>query len=226
MKKKKFFYSKLKDDDPLRSAEGIFNGVLLGGLVWLLLLVIILLSFGCATGAKKTAEEPLHAELGAGITIWKVPILGFGGWGGDSYGRVPDIIIHRYDYTVKPPPTPPGAPPTPPTAIPPAADYQTIYSSVYDDPSLVIFNNKSYRNIKITIDGQSPIRLEPYRSTSNLHLGQGDHRTVIEIERPTAAHGIWTTTRSFTIRVRPEGRSQIFDIYDDNGYYRYRRYWR
>lgn len=35
---------------------------------------------GCA-GIQQTKEEPIHAERGSGLTLWKIPIIGFGSWG-------------------------------------------------------------------------------------------------------------------------------------------------
>lgn len=169
----------------------------------IILLIVLLLLSSCA-GLQKTSEEPVHAEYGTGITIWKIPVIGFGSWGGS--GGVPDVIIHKYDYQARPPALAPGTPPGPPTA-PPAVDYSTIYSSSFDDPSLVVFKNDSYRKVKIEINDQKPIVLDPYGATANLHLGLGKHKVKIVIEKPTTAHGTWEVTRFFTIYISPEGRS-------------------
>jgi hypothetical protein len=177
----------------------------------IIIILFICLLFGCA-GLQKTSQEPLHAESGGGITIWKIPVIGLGGWGTDN-NRIAEIIVHKYDYQARPAPSLPGTPPTPPT-VPPAADYQTIYKSSWDDPTLVIFKNDSYRKVRIEINNQKPIVLKPYGATSNLHLGLGELRVKIVIEKPTAAHGVWEITRFFTIRIQPEGRSQIIYIYD------------
>ena len=126
---------------------------------------------------------------------------------------LPSVIIHKYDYQARPPAVAPGTPPGPPTA-PPPVNYTTIYSSAFDDPSLVIFKSDSYRKIRIEIDGQKPIELQPYGATSNLHLGLGEHQVKIVIEKPTIAHGTWDVTRFLTLYISPEGRSQIFHIYD------------
>lgn len=176
----------------------------------LIFFLFLLFLSGCA-GLQKTANEPVHAEYGAGITIWKIPIIGFGSWG--SSGEVPDVIIHKYDYQARPPALAPGTPPGTPIA-PPVVDYSTIYSSAFDDPSLVIFKNDSYRKVRIEIDAQKPILLDPYGATANLHLGPGEHKVKIVIEKPTIAHGTWEVTRFFTIYISPERRSQIFHIYD------------
>lgn len=170
--------------------------------------LIIYLFSGCA-GARKTAQEPLHAEQGGGITIWKIPIIGFGSWG---VGGTPNIIIYQYNYQAKPQVAPPGTPLS--TTAPAPVDYQTIYGSSWDDPSLVIFKNESYRRIKIQIDKQKPIALEPYGATADIHLGRGEHNVRIAIEKPTAAHGIWEEIQFLTINISPSGRSQIFHIYD------------
>src|SRR3989338_1202528 len=95
--------------------------------------------FGCA-GIRQTAKEPVHAESGGGITVWKIPLVGFGEWGNYG-GQAPQIIVHKYDYHAKPPALSPGTTPLP--SAPFLADYQTIYDSSFDDPSLVIFKNDS-----------------------------------------------------------------------------------
>ncbi len=178
-------------------------------LIGMLFVIVIITVSGCA-GARKTAQEPLHTETGGGITIWKIPIIGFGGWGTNT---TPDIIVYKYNYQVQPTPTPPGAQPLPPQA-PPTVDYPTIYGSTWDDPSLVIFKNESYRRIKIQIDKQKPIKLESYGATADIHLDRGEHKIKIAVEKPTAAHGIWEDIRFFTINISPSGHSQIFHIYE------------
>jgi hypothetical protein len=131
---------------------------------WILGAITVVIFFslsGCVgvrhqTGFQKTTNEPLHAESGTGITVWKIPILGIGNWG-DFWGQsqVPSVIVHRYDYTAQPRALAPGAPPLPPSSTgPPPVDYQTI------------------------------------------------------------AHGTWELVRFFKIYIQPEGRSQIFHIYN------------
>jgi len=183
-----------------------------------IVVVVVYLCSGCVgirhqTGAQKTAQEPLHAETGVGVTIWKIPIIGFGGWGSNIDGGVSSVIVHKYDYQVRPPALAPGTPPTPPW-MPSAVDYKTVYESSWDDPTLVIFKNDSYRKVRVEIDGHQPIVLAPYGATTDLHLGMGEHRVRITIEKPTAAHGTWELVRFFPISIRPEGRSQIFYLYD------------
>lgn len=129
----------------------------------------------------------------------------------------PPVIVHRYDYATPPAGLAPGTPPSPPGTQPAGQNYQKIYGSSFDDPSLVIFKNDSYRKVKIDISGsgqKGPIVLEAYQATSNLYLGLGDHQVRILIEKPTAAHGTWQVVQFFTIRIQPEGKSQIFNIYD------------
>lgn len=171
-------------------------------------LIIYLFFFSGCAGARKTAQEPLHAEQGAGITIWKIPIVGFGGWGS---GGTPDIIIHQYNYQAKPQIAPTETPSS--LNMPAPVDYPTIYGSAWDDPSLVIFKNESYRRVKVQIDKQKPIVLESYSATADLHLDRGEHNIRIAIEKPTAAHGIWEEIQFLTIHISPSGRSQIFHIY-------------
>ena len=151
---------------------------------------------------------------GAGMIV----LLGFMSlfFGCAGYGKMPDIIVYKYDYQAKPPALSPGTMPLP--GPPPLADYQTVYDSSFDDPSLVIFKNDSYRKVRIWIDkGKQPIILEPYGATSDLHLGVGEHLVRVAIEKPTAVHGIWTVNQEFTVYVHPEGEAQIFHIYE-SGY--------
>jgi len=127
------------------------------------------------------------------------------------------VISHRYDYSQPPAGLASGTPPSPPNGQPVAPNYQTIYGSAFDDPSLVIFKNDSYRRVKIDISGsgqKGPIVLEAYQATSNLHLGLGDHHVRILIEKSTAAHGTWQVVQFLTIQIRPEGKSQTIRIYD------------
>ncbi len=183
----------------------------------------LLLLYGCAEfrqgpGLKKTTEEPLHAESGIAATIWKIPIIGIGGWGLGDWGgyQAPSVIIHQYNYQAQPQPTSPGTPPLPPTSSlgPPPIDYQTIYRSAGDDPTLVIFSNQSYRTVRLQIDGQEPeIKLASYQATVDLHFTPGEHRVRQIIEKLTAV-GILELVRFFNVNIRLEGRSQIFYIYD------------
>jgi len=214
MKLKWLVHSNLKEEDELRPVDGIARGVIWGILIWIMIILIIFLT-SCATGAKKTAQEPFHAESGAGITIWKIPIVGIGAWGQDSWGSgAPSVIVHKYNYQAQPPALAPGAPPSLPDKAPGIVDYQTIYGSAWDDPTLVIFKNDSYRKIRIGIDGQRPIVLAPYGATADLHLGVGEHRARLIIEKPTAAHGAFEVIRFLPISIRPEGQAQIFHLYD------------
>lgn len=182
-----------------------FERIILLCIIAAVLIIIYLFLFSGCAGARKTAQEPIHAETGGGITIWKIPIIGFGGWGN---GGTPDIIVYQYNYQTKPQTTPPLL------NMPSPVDYPTIYSSAWDDPSLVIFKNESYRRVKVQIDKQKPITLEPYGATTDLHLNIGEHNVRVAIEKPTAAHGIWEDVRFFPIHISPAGRSQIFHIYD------------
>lgn len=111
-------------------------------------------------------------------------------------GEMPQVVIYKYDYRTKP------------------NYHQTVYDSGFDDPSLVVFKNNSYRKVKVEVDGKKAIILEPYGDTPDIHLNIGKHRIKISIQKPTAVFGIWETTRRFTIHIHPEGRSQIFYIHD------------
>lgn len=161
----------------------------------------------------------------------KILFLGLGllavaGLSGCATTGMPGVVVHKYDYQAKPPAgQAPGAPPSPPSSQPAAVDYQTIYGSAFDDPSLVIFKNDSYRKVKIDIGGQKkPIVLEPYGATTNLYLGLGSHSVRVIIEKPTAVHGTWRVVQFFTIYIRPEGKAQIFHIRDSSSEY-YGYFW-
>lgn len=128
-------------------------------------------------------------------------------------GGAPGVLIHQYSYQAQPPALPPGTPPPPPVPQPALVPYETVYESAWDDPSLVIFRNDSYRKVRIEIDGKPPIVLDAYGITADLHLGIGEHRAKVNVEKPTAAHGTWEVVRLFSIFINPEGRSQVIGIY-------------
>lgn len=174
----------------------------------ILFLALALSSCTYAREAAKTTGEPPYTDSGFGVTIWKIPVVGIGGWGS---GQAPSVIIHKYEYQTQP--APPGAPPPPPAA-PPGVNYPTVYPSAFDDPTLVIFQNRTYWTVRIEIDGNPPIRLAGYQASANLYLGPGDHRVRAVIEKPTQVHGTLEVVRIFQIQIRPEGRSQIVRIYD------------
>jgi hypothetical protein len=129
------------------------------------------------------------------------------------------VIVHKYDYQVRPPALTPGTPPTPPDKVPEIVDYQTVYpelsGSDWGDPTLVVFKNESYRTIRLYVDGRpDKIPLMGYQATADIHLPVGEHRVRMVIEKPTRAHDTLEVVRFFTISIRPEGRSQIFYLYD------------
>ncbi len=125
----------------------------------------------------------------------------------------PDIVVHQYGYVAEPPSARPGTPPAPPEAPVPAS-YPTVYPSAWDDPTLVVAVNQSARRVRLNIDNQPEIVLAPYQATDDLHLGVGEHRVRVVIEKPTAASGILEVIRFLTFRIHPEGRSQIVYIND------------
>lgn len=136
-------------------------------------------------------------------------VFAFGGCAVE--GGMPSVIIHQYNYQAQPPALAPGTPPNPPWTGP--VDYPTIYNSAWDDPTLVIFKNDCYRKIRVEIDGQKTIVLGPYGATADLHLGVGQHRVRVVIEKPTATQGTLEVLRFFQISIWPEGQSQIFHVY-------------
>ena len=210
---------------------GIVNVLLITFYIVIIAVVIAIIATLCSgcvgirhqTGAQKTANEPLHTESGIGATIWKIPILGIGFWGQDGWwgGGVPSVIIHKYDYQAQPPGLAYGTPPSPPTAGPPAVDYKTMYESAWDDPTLVVFVNQSYRVIRLQIGDEPEIRLEPYQATVNLHLAPGEYNIRKTVEKPTRlkvdgknANAVFDWLTFLKIYVRLDGRSQIIYLYD------------
>jgi len=191
-------------------------------------LFLILAMAGCVgvrhqTGLDKTTNEPLHAESGAAITLWKIPLVGIGGWGNETasgwfgYGA-PSIIVHQYDYQAQSQATPPGTPPTPPTTnSSPSVDYKTNYETAFDDPTLVIFANQSYRVIRIRIGDEPEIRLGPYRATTNLHLAPGEYNIRKTVEKPVklGQGAIFDWVTFLRISVTLNGHSQIIYLQDN-----------
>ncbi len=126
-----------------------------------------------------------------------------------AFGTV--IVVHQYGAQTQPPPSPPGTPPTPPSvdpktgvAVPPTpVSYQTVYRRV-NDPTIRVFTNQSPNTVRLQIDGEKEIRLEPYQSTADISLKPGEHRVRTTLERPTANFGTLEVVRSTTFVVRPE----------------------
>ena len=140
------------------------------------------------------------------------------------------VIVHRYDYSIPPAGLSPGTPPSPPHTRSAAPNRQKIYESSFDNSSLVIFKNDSYQKVKIDIDGgrhkkpKKPIVLEAYQATPDLRFDEGSYKVRILIERLVADKSVWRLAHRFTFQIRPEGRTQIFHIYDpslSDNYYGY-----
>lgn len=95
------------------------------------IIIIIIMTASCA-GLQKTSEEPIHAEKGTGITIWKIPVLGIGSWGKEeekiSYSfqennhlyTVTAIVINDNDHVV----------------------YSLIYDGYYSKEQLILVTNE------------------------------------------------------------------------------------
>lgn len=171
----------------------------------LLILFFVFVLIGCATtGVKETSKEPIHAEAGVGITLWKIPILGIGGWSTDT-GQVSSIIVHRYDYQAQPPVLPEGTPYSTPT-VPPAVDYKTLYPvTPFDDPTLTIFINSSERiTFRVAIDHHEPFVLTPGQSAANIHLDIGEHIVEItgEVQTRFGPREIPKTVQMIQVRAR------------------------
>lgn len=181
-------------------------------------LAVTVLLAGCAwyrpaAGVRETIQQPLHTETGAGITVWKIPIIGIGGWGFPwwySYGGLP-VIEYNYNYQAVPPVVPQGGVPAQPPGAPASVSYQNIYSSrPFDDPTLVILRNGSDRaRLTVTIDDGEPIVLAPGQITTNLNLDIGDHQAKVRGEVPTTLGSRPIPERIFPLRIDPRGRSQI-----------------
>lgn len=122
---------------------------------------------------------------------------------------------YQYDYQAQPPPAPPGTPALPPVLItpPPPVPYKTFYESKWDDPTLVVGVNQSARLVRVKIDDEPEIVLGPYQSTADLHLGVGEHRVRATLVKQTAM-GAVELVRFLSLIIRPEGRSQIFYVYE------------
>jgi hypothetical protein len=101
------------------------------------------------------------------------------------------------------------APGRPPVASP------MVYGVGQDDPSLVIFRHRTNRRVRIEMDGDPPIVVEPRGVSKNVHLGLGEHGVRVIVEKPTAYHGVWEVVRFWTIVIRPEGGRQIFEIVEE-----------
>ncbi len=180
----------------------------------LIILFLFFVLIGCATtGVKETSKEPIHAEAGVGVTLWKIPILGIGGWGTDT-GQVFSIIVHRYDYQAQPPVLSDGTPPSPPGA-PMSASYKTIYGPTpFEDPTLVVFVNRSEKvTFKISIDHYEPFTLLPGQASANIHLDVGEHVLEISGEAQTkfGPREIPKTVRFE--KIKPEGYSKIIYLH-------------
>lgn len=213
-------------------------------LFWITLALLFIFLSGCAgirhqTGLQKTVNEPLHAESGGvGLTFWKIPVLGIGGWGLGQLGSpgMPSIIVHKYDYQAKPPALAPDTPAlspdtesniggeivdyrTPKSAPkqigPPPVNYKTVYESAWDDPTLIVFVNQSYRVIKIQIADEKEIKLGPYQSTANLHFAPGEYSIRKTVEKPTGMGTVFDWVTFFKVSVALNGRSQILYLYDN-----------
>ena len=136
---------------------------------------------------------------------------------GSGY-NMPLIIIHKYDYEAKPPALTPGTPPLPPSvSIPPPVAYKTSYESAWDDPTLVVFVNQSYRVVRIQIGDEPEIRLAPYQATANLHLAPGEYNIRKTVEKPVklGQGAVFDWVTFFKLNVTLNGRSQIINLYDN-----------
>lgn len=180
----------------------------------LIILFLFLALSSCATtGVKETSKESIHAEAGVGITLWKIPILGIGGWGTDA-SQAPSIIVHRYDYRAQPPVLPEGTPPSVPAA-PTAVNYKTLYPvTPFDDPTLVVFVNNSERiTFRIAIDHYEPFTLTPDQSAANIHLDIGEHIVEITGETQTRFGPREIPKTVQMIQVRARDYSKIIHLY-------------
>lgn len=86
---------------------------------------------------------------------------------------------------------------------------------LFDDPSLVIFQNRSDQELLVVIDvfedNQKPVVVcvPPHEFSADLRLAVGEH--VVQVA--TKSHGALGATQSFVISIQSQGYSQIFYIY-------------
>ncbi len=187
---------------------------------WVVVIETVFL-VGCAgyrpaAGVRETIQQPLHAETGMGITVWKIPIIGIGGWGFPwwySYGGLP-VIEYNYNYQAVPPMVPQGGVPAQPPGPPQSVSYRTVYKSApFDDPTLAVFLNTSHRATRVvTIDDREPIVLEPGRVTANIRLPLGDHQVMVRGTIPTYFGPAEIPEKVFSLRVEALGRPHIIHL--------------
>lgn len=166
-----------------------------------------------AAGVRETIKEPLHAESGIGVTIWKVPVVGVGGWGLSSfghYGGLP-VIQYNYNYQAVPPVVPQGEVPAHPPGPPSPVGHQVIYPPrPFDDPTLVIFKNVSERaTLTVSVDEREPITIAPGQATANMNFDVGDHQARVRGGVPTTLGLRQIPEKVFQLRIDPRGRAQI-----------------
>jgi len=141
-----------------------------------------------------------------------------------GYG-VPSIVVHQYNYQVQPPALAPDTPPSSPlikmTDLPSlpvsSVNYKTIYESSFDDPTMVVFVNRSWRPMRVQIDDEPEFPLGPYQATTNIHLPPGEHLIRKTVERPTKLGGAifdWVTFTRININIALNGRSQVIYLND------------
>lgn len=166
-----------------------------------------------AAGARETMKEPLHADTGIGVTVWKIPLFGVGGWGFSPlgyYGGLP-VIQYNYNYQAVPPIVPQGGVPAhPPGPLAPVG-YNAIYPPrPFDDPTLVIFKNASERaTLTVSVDEREPITLAPGQATANMNFDVGDHQARVRGGVPTTLGPRQISEKLFQLRIDPRGRAQI-----------------
>lgn len=164
-----------------------------------------------AAGARETMKEPLHTEAGIGVTVWKVPVIGVGGWGFGGYSLGgPPVVVNRYDYPSIPPRTSGGMPVEPP----PPLMYQTVYPPApFEDPTLVVMKNTSYRAILWwSIDGGKETILLPGQITADIRVDVGDHTIRYRGEVLTGLGPRQIPERVFPLRIDPRGRAQFIHL--------------
>ncbi len=156
-----------------------------------IIMTVLALCAGCVSVLRPRNEEPRK------ISSYDMPL----------------IIIHKYDYQAQPTPAAPGTPPLPPNASvpPPPVAYKTVYEGTFDDPTLVVFVNQSYRVVRIQIGDEPEIKLGPYQATANLHLAPGEYNIRKTVEKPVrlgqGAVFDWVTFSKLNVTLN--GRSQV-----------------
>lgn len=91
---------------------------------------------------------------------------------------------------------------------------KTIYPSKWDDPTEVVFRNRSSHPVCFTIDGgKEKICLKPGESTGDRSVDVGQHEVKAVFEIPTKSFGVKTVERTIRFTVSLNSPGQVVPIY-------------